>query len=130
MIFVVSSIGEVSVKKIALWISVHVDDRTAERAIIASNAEQFKIIFCLLVQMNKLDELLANRRIPGEIHHRRMHPSLQEELAATDPSIEEVCTANIYQKSRTGNIYRNSRTGNIYRNSRTRNTKPDVICQL
>ena len=41
-------------------------------------------------QMRKLDELLANRRIPGEAHHRRMDPSLQEELAATDPSIEEV----------------------------------------
>ena len=40
--------------------------------------------------MAKLNDLLANRRIPGEIHHRRMDPSLQEELAATDPSIEEV----------------------------------------
>ena len=56
----------------------------------------------LFVQMNKLDELLANRRIPGEIHHRRMDPSLQEELAATDPSIEEVCTGNINRKPRTG----------------------------
>ena len=64
------------------------------------------------VQMNKLDDLLANRRIPGEIHHRRMHPSLQEELAATDPSIEEVCTENIHRKSRTGNA------------------KPDVMFQL
>ena len=40
--------------------------------------------------MAKLADLLANRRIPGETHHRRMDPSLQEELAATDPSIEEV----------------------------------------
>ena len=37
MSFDVSSIFGVSMNKIALWISVRVDDWTAERAIIASN---------------------------------------------------------------------------------------------
>ena len=37
MIFAVSSIVEVSINKIALWISFRVDDRTAEWAVIASN---------------------------------------------------------------------------------------------
>lgn len=45
--------------------------------------------------MKKLDELLANRRIPGEVHHRRMDPTLQEELRATDPSLEEVSTEGV-----------------------------------
>ena len=40
--------------------------------------------------MKQLEELLANRRIPGEVHHRRVDLSLQEELSATDPSVEEV----------------------------------------
>ena len=38
MSFVVSSVVEMSVNKIALWISVHVDDWTAELAITAINA--------------------------------------------------------------------------------------------
>ena len=37
MKIVVSSIDEVSMNKIALWICIGVDDLTAERAIIASN---------------------------------------------------------------------------------------------
>ena len=38
MSFVVSSVVEMSVNKIALWISVHVDDCTTELAITAINA--------------------------------------------------------------------------------------------
>ena len=42
--FVVSGIFVVSMNKIALWIHVRVNDWTAERAIIASNERQMKII--------------------------------------------------------------------------------------
>ena len=38
-----SSFVQVSMNKIALWISIRVDDWTAERAIIASNALFHKI---------------------------------------------------------------------------------------
>ena len=41
MNYIVSSIIEVSVNKIALWISVGVDDWTAERVLIASNGSLF-----------------------------------------------------------------------------------------
>ena len=41
---VVSSIVVGSMNKIALWIRVGVDDWTDERAIIASNEQQMKII--------------------------------------------------------------------------------------
>ncbi len=51
--------------------------------------------FGCVLQMRKLEDLLANRRIPGESHHhRRTDQSLHEELSATDPSLEEVSPAS------------------------------------
>ena len=40
--------------------------------------------------MSKLDELLAHRRIPGEIRHRRIDASIHEG-DENEPSIDEVC---------------------------------------
>ena len=44
MIFAVSSFVEVSINKIALWISVGVDDRTAIWTIIASNQFDYVLL--------------------------------------------------------------------------------------
>ena len=59
MRIVVSSIVWVSMKKIALWIRVHVDDLTAGRAIIAGNAE--KVFAKNYMKMKEI--------IPGEGAH-------------------------------------------------------------
>ena len=56
MNFVVSSSVHVSVNKIALWICVDVDDWTAERVIIASNAVKFILhSFCRVLTAFKED---------------------------------------------------------------------------
>ena len=56
MTFVVPSIVELLMNRIALWISIHANDWTAERAIIASNErdQSITITFSQLTQTSSI----------------------------------------------------------------------------
>ena len=68
MSFVVSSIIEMSMNKIALGTRINVDEWIDERAIIASNAEVLLLLKCLYPLHHKYSRRLHTLNIP-ETHH-------------------------------------------------------------
>ena len=62
MVIVVSNIVQVSINKIVLWISVGLDRRTAERAIISSNG-MILLCSCSIMNLSLYGKNLQNLRI-------------------------------------------------------------------